>query len=155
MKNNESWDNVGKDVKDIMNSKIPYQFASFTRRILSALIDLVIIYIILNFMGQTKPISSGIIGFDADIYGVLVILSYSIILEWLPLQATLGKMIFGLKVTDCETRKITFFHSVGRTWAKFITAITLLLGFMTIFFTSKNQSLHDLVSKSLVLRDPN
>ena len=67
------------------------------------------------------------------------------------LQATLGKMAFGLKVADIEGNRIGFWKASGRHWGKLISALLLLIGFVMIFFTQKNQGLHDQMAGCIVL----
>ncbi|MEC7875542.1 MAG: RDD family protein, partial [Pseudomonadota bacterium] len=68
-------------------------------------------------------------------------------------QATYGKRMFGLKVTDEEGFKIGFWHACGRYLAKVLSFLTLFIGFLMAAFTEKKQALHDKVGKTLVIRE--
>lgn len=66
-------------------------------------------------------------------------------------QATLGKRALGIIVTDIEGRRVTFARGTVRYWAKLISFLTLLIGFMLAGFTPRKQALHDIVSSCLVV----
>jgi uncharacterized RDD family membrane protein YckC len=68
-------------------------------------------------------------------------------------QATFGKVLTSLKVTDLQGRRITFKRATGRFFAKFITGmIPLAIGYIMAGFTAKKQALHDIIARTLVLR---
>ena len=67
-------------------------------------------------------------------------------------QATVGKMAMGLKVTNLEGRRISFTRATGRHFAKYISAMILLIGYIMAGFTERKQALHDMIASCLVLR---
>ena len=67
-------------------------------------------------------------------------------------QATLGKMLLGLKVTDLKGRRISFLRATGRHFGKILSGLILGIGFFMIAFTKKNQGLHDIITECLVLK---
>jgi uncharacterized RDD family membrane protein YckC len=70
--------------------------------------------------------------------------------EW---QATLGKKVLGLIVTDMVGRRVSFARSTGRHFGKMITnLIPAFLGYIMAGFTEKRQALHDMMSGCLVVR---
>lgn len=66
-------------------------------------------------------------------------------------QATLGKRALGILVTDIEGRRVTFVRGTVRYWAKVISFLILLTGFILAGFTSRKQALHDIISNCLVV----
>jgi uncharacterized RDD family membrane protein YckC len=62
-------------------------------------------------------------------------------------QATLGKRVFGLQVTDMDGRRISFARASGRHFGKII-----FVGFILAGFTEKKQALHDMIAGCLVIR---
>ena len=66
-------------------------------------------------------------------------------------QATPGKVLMNLIVTDLEGNKPTFARATLRFFGKFISALILFIGFIMIGFTKKHQGLHDKLSGCLVL----
>jgi uncharacterized RDD family membrane protein YckC len=68
-------------------------------------------------------------------------------------QATWGKQIFGLYVTDLAGNRITFGRASGRFFAKIISGlIPFFLGYIMAAFTERRQALHDMIASCLVLR---
>lgn len=67
-------------------------------------------------------------------------------------QATLGKRLLGLYVTNLAGQRISFARASGRYFGMVISRLTLLVGFLMAGFTAKKQALHDLLSGCLVLR---
>jgi len=65
-------------------------------------------------------------------------------------QATLGKMIFGMKVTDLRGNRLSFAHATGRHFAKLLSLLTLCIGYLMVGFTERKQGLHDMVAGTLV-----
>jgi uncharacterized RDD family membrane protein YckC len=69
-----------------------------------------------------------------------------------PYQATLGKMIFGMKVTDLYGNRISFGRATGRHFAKWISGMILGIGYIMVGFTERKQGLHDILAGTLVKR---
>jgi uncharacterized RDD family membrane protein YckC len=67
-------------------------------------------------------------------------------------QATVGKMALALKVTDLEGRRISFARATGRHFAKIISGMILLIGYIMAGFTERKQALHDMIAGTLVQR---
>jgi uncharacterized RDD family membrane protein YckC len=90
--------------------------------------------------------------------GVLVLVKlganwlYEALMESSSYQATLGKMIFGMKVTDLYGNRISFGRATGRHFAKLISLITLCIGFIMVGLTERKQGLHDMIAGTLVPR---
>ncbi len=68
-------------------------------------------------------------------------------------QATIGKMIMGLRVTDMNGNKIGFVRASLRHVFKFISQIILLIGMVIAVFSEKKQALHDLGAGTMVLEE--
>jgi uncharacterized RDD family membrane protein YckC len=67
-------------------------------------------------------------------------------------QATVGKMAVGLKVTDLNGQRISFARATGRFFAKIVSSMTLLIGFIMAAFTERKQALHDMIAGTIVLK---
>jgi uncharacterized RDD family membrane protein YckC len=67
-------------------------------------------------------------------------------------QATLGQLALGLRVTDLEGRRISFARASGRHFATLLTGLTLGIGYVMVLFTTRKQTLHDLVAGTVVVR---
>jgi uncharacterized RDD family membrane protein YckC len=67
-------------------------------------------------------------------------------------QATIGKKILGLKVTDVSGNRITFWRALGRYAAMAFLSGIFLIGYIIAAFTEKKQSLHDLIASTIVIK---
>ncbi|HEY9717690.1 MAG TPA: RDD family protein [Trichormus sp.] len=79
---------------------------------------------------------------------------YFIVFECSKLQATPGKLVFGLRVTDEHGQRITFLRSAARTASKILSASMMMAGYILAGFTPRKQALHDLIASCLVVRAP-
>ena len=76
---------------------------------------------------------------------------YYAIMESSNLQATLGKLALGIKVTDLEGNRITFGRASGRHFAKMISNMTAYIGYVLAAFTERKQALHDMIAGCLLV----
>lgn len=140
------------------------RYAGFWIRVVAVIIDTVIIRI------AVSPIHLifGGLGMAGAMHGVpwrplailggglTVILSffgswlYEALMESSSYQATLGKMIFGMKVTDLNGSRISFERATGRHFAKFLSGMIFGIGFIMVAFTERKQGLHDILAGTLV-----
>lgn len=77
---------------------------------------------------------------------------YFTFMESSTLQATLGKLALGIKVTDMNGSKLDFGRAFVRNICKVISDCTLLIGYIMAGFTEKRQSLHDVIAGTLVVK---
>ncbi|MFA6332388.1 MAG: RDD family protein [Methanoregula sp.] len=66
-------------------------------------------------------------------------------------QATPGKVLMKLVVTDLAGNKPTFARTSLRFFWKYVSTLIIFIGFIMIGFTKKHQGLHDRLSGCLVL----
>lgn len=140
-------------------------YGGFWIRVIAAIIDGIIVQVVVlpisfivgMFVGvagvathsmgpEIQLVSSGLGG----LIGLVGDWLYGAMMESSARQATLGKMIFGMKVTDLQGRRISFGLATGRHFAKILSALTLCVGFIMVGFTEKKQGLHDLIVGTLV-----
>ena len=68
-------------------------------------------------------------------------------------QATIGKSVMSIRVTNAEGRRLSFGHATGRFFAKIVSGlIPLGIGYIMAAFTERKQALHDLIAGTLVLK---
>ena len=67
-------------------------------------------------------------------------------------QATLGKRVSGIVVTDNLGKRISFGIAVARAVLKSLSRLIYYVGYFVIFFSPKRQTLHDLLSKTIVIK---
>jgi uncharacterized RDD family membrane protein YckC len=69
--------------------------------------------------------------------------------EW---QATIGKKVLDLVVTDMAGCRVSFWRATGRHFAKTVSIMIYPFGHMMAGFTQQKQALHDMIAGCLVLR---
>jgi uncharacterized RDD family membrane protein YckC len=144
---------------------IGVRYGGFWIRVLAAIIDAIIVRVVVSPVhlffgglglagmmgGVHRPRGLAILG-----GGVTVIASlfaswlYEAFMESSSYQATLGKMICGMKVTDLHGSRISFERATGRHFAKWLSAMILCIGYIMVGFTERKQGLHDLLAGTLV-----
>jgi uncharacterized RDD family membrane protein YckC len=82
---------------------------------------------------------------------LLLVFSYRATMESSKFQATLGKIAMRLKVTDVQGNRVSLGRAAGRYFAKYISALTLGLGYLMVGFDAQKQGLHDRIAGTLVL----
>ncbi|ETI68093.1 RDD family protein [Neobacillus vireti] len=68
-------------------------------------------------------------------------------------QATVGKKLLKLKVTDLQGNRISFWRAFGRLLAMSFLSGIFYIGYIMAAFTEKKQSLHDLIAGTVVVED--
>lgn len=94
---------------------------------------------------------------------IIIIALINIVVEWLYFalmessskQATFGKIIVGIKVTDLDGNKISFARASGRYFSKYISGLILGIGYILAGVTEKKQALHDILASCLVINKYN
>ncbi len=145
------------------------EYAGFWRRFLAAFIDGIILNLVSGVMGIAAGLVLGLsvaaAGRDVEgateaiqvvsgMLGLVLSWLYYALMESSATQATLGKMAIGMVVTDLEGNRIGFGRATGRYFAKIISALILLIGYLMAGFTEKKQGLHDMIAGTLVVMKP-
>ena len=65
-------------------------------------------------------------------------------------QATIGKKMLGMKVTDVAGQRINFVKATVRYVAKILSSFILMIGFIMVAFTAKKRGLHDFIAGTFV-----
>ena len=84
----------------------------------------------------------------------LILVLYSAAFESSAWQATPGKRLARIRVTDLSGKRISFPRAAGRNIGKVLEQVTLFVGFAMAGFTAKKQALHDMTALCLVVRGP-
>ncbi|HEY0039542.1 MAG TPA: RDD family protein [Flavisolibacter sp.] len=87
-----------------------------------------------------------------DIVSIVMYWLYFALQESSASQATIGKKALGLKVTSVEGGRITFGQATGRYFGHIISSIILLIGYFMMLWDDKNQTLHDKMAGTLVVK---
>lgn len=134
------------------------QYGGFWARFVALVLDNAIVFIILLavMLSMATVVATvgleGMIGVAAWLVMTFVPFLYWPVLESSRWQATFGKRIMGLEVTDLEGNRLSFLRALLRSLAKIISSIPLGLGFLIAAFTARKQALHDIIVKTLVVR---
>jgi uncharacterized RDD family membrane protein YckC len=140
-------------VEDLdLGSRVELEYAGFWSRVAALIIDDAVITI----FGLALLIAAGSIGAGAVLIAnfalILVMLLYWPLMESSERQATLGKQLLGIQVTDENGARLSFVRALLRNLAKFISSLPFGLGYLLAAFTAKKQALHDMITKCLVVR---
>ena len=92
--------------------------------------------------------------FETVITMMIINWLYHALLESSVKQATLGKMVLKIKVTDLNGQRISFWRATARHFSKSLSTLTLLIGFLVAEYTAKRQALHDKITGYLVVKIP-
>lgn len=136
-------------------------YANVWKRFVASLIDGIVLYILQAVVGFVIGLAiGGAAGEEGAGAAVLVASVVGIVISWLyyaiqessPKQATIGKQAMGLVVTDMNGEKISFVKASIRSFAKYLSALILFIGYIMAFFTEKKQGLHDMIAGTVVLQ---
>lgn len=76
---------------------------------------------------------------------------YYAIMESSNKQATFGKVVMSIRVTDLDGNKISFGKASARYFAKILSTLFFYIGYIMAAFTEKKQALHDMLVGCLVV----
>lgn len=137
------------------------RYAGFWIRVVAYIIDAFILSTAMILIGTIWSLGSDDSAEDliATVAqsGVVVFISfflnwfYYAILESSEYQATLGKKLLGLQVTDEFGGRISFGRATGRYFSKLISSLILGIGYVMAAFTDRKQALHDKLASTLVI----
>jgi uncharacterized RDD family membrane protein YckC len=128
------------------------EYAGFWSRVAALIVDNAIVTI----LGLALLIGAAFVGAGAVVIAnfafMLVAFLYWPLMESSERQATIGKQLLGIQVTDANGMRLTFVRSLLRNLAKIISSLPFGLGFLLAAFTARKQTLHDMITKCLVVR---
>jgi len=119
-------------------------YAGFWVRFVAMIIDAVIIAVGSGLV-SAATLGAGIV---VTFVGPWLYEAFMLSSEW---QATVGKRAMSIAVTGIDGNRISFARATGRHFAKWISVLTLGIGFIMVAFTAKKQALHDMIAETLVV----
>lgn len=147
-----------------MDSNIKY--AGFWRRFVGWLIDFLILIIISHWVtifassliSSPIPDSLTITSITSAVLGtaaVIVVIDFIVmvayyLLEATPLQATIGKYIAGIRITDERGSRISYGKAVLRRVYSLLSIVIIFIGYIVAAFTPRKQTIHDMLAKTVV-----
>ena len=135
-------------------------YSGFWRRVAASLIDSVILGVVGAILGivlGVAMVSGGtddteVVELTGNVVGLFLGWLYYALMESSSKQATIGKMVMGIKVTDLEGNQISFARASGRHFGKIISSLILAIGYLMMLWTEKKQTLHDKMAGCLVVK---
>lgn len=136
-------------------------YAGFWLRLCAFFVDSAILCVALMFCQFmfSIPMRVGVPVFPTPILmgfnflSMIIVWIYYAAFESSKWQATCGKRLLKIKVTDMSGKRISFGRATGRHFAKILSSIIFFIGYIMILFTKKQQGLHDIIAETLVVRD--
>jgi uncharacterized RDD family membrane protein YckC len=140
-------------------------YAGFWKRVAASIIDSVVLMVVLGIlaailgvfgalgnMGGGGISSGGMVSLGLfylfEIFGLAL---YFAMMHASSLQATLGKLAVGIKVTDEGGQRISFWRGFGRYFAYLLSSMVLFIGYVMAAFTDRKRALHDMLCSTLVV----
>jgi len=160
----------------VATATAPVVYAGFWLRFVAWIIDSIILFIPGAILGGIVGFVFGVVMANRDgnvsmtdsdgnlnpafVLMELVAFFVGLIVGWLYFslmesssgQATVGKRVLGLKVTDLHGNRIGFARATGRFFGKFLSGIILYVGYIMAGFTERKQALHDILAGTLVVK---
>jgi uncharacterized RDD family membrane protein YckC len=137
-------------------SQVGRAYGGFWRRGIAAAIDWMLIGVVVSlsigYHGQLAPPHSTVKVVVYYTLAVAVVWLYFAAMEASAWQATLGKLVVGVRVTTLDGQRIGFGRASARLLAKLLSLAPLGLGFVVAGVDARKQALHDKVAGTLVVR---
>jgi len=136
----------------------PQYFAGFDLRLLASVLDWMIIFgviavldlALILFLDQ-RDLTISVLLTSVVVIPVIKFV-YQVYLENKQ-QATLGKKMLNIRVTNLQGLKPSFNQILARNLSKIISTGLFFFGYLYSFLNKKHQCLHDVMAETLVIKD--
>lgn len=138
-----------------MNEEV--KFAGFWSRLLATIIDTIwlygIIYSVLWFVFGINSLDPAA-GYSATQFTFEYVIPLVVVMIfWIKLSATPGKILLGIKIVDAETHeRVSGSRLLVRYFAYFVSMIPLFLGLFWVAWDKKKQGFHDKIAKTVLIK---
>ncbi len=133
------------------NRILNFRYASFWSRFAALFIDAILISVTSSLFALIFLSSSSYSSFTSNPFSLIVGWLYFAGMESSSNMGTIGKISLGIMVVSEQGERISFMNATGRYFAKFISSILLLIGYIMAAFDSRHQALHDKLAKTFVI----
>jgi uncharacterized RDD family membrane protein YckC len=137
---------MGEVLSTLASASVVPLYAGFWRRAAAICIDGLIVFLATALVSQV--VSDGLM---LRVLAVVLACAYYAGCHSSAWQATLGKRIYGIKVTDDQGRRISLARAIARYFATWLSGVLLGIGFLMAAFSHKRQALHDMLCGTLVV----
>jgi uncharacterized RDD family membrane protein YckC len=137
----------------------PQYFASFDQRLLASVIDYFflttgyVLLVLVAFVFVEEKTQRIVVSLGGIPLIPLAKFVYSSVAEASEKQATWGKRLMNIKVTDMMGNQIKQDVSFGRNAAKALSVAPVFFGYLYSFLNKKQQCFHDIIANTLVIKD--
>jgi uncharacterized RDD family membrane protein YckC len=125
-------------------------YAGFWRRVAAYLIDSTLGGVAAALI--LLPFSFSEYGALIGVVVIIFFFGYFVVMHSSTWQATVGKRLLRVKVTNQEGHPISIGRSLGRLLGMFVSSLILGLGYPLAGVTERRQALHDIIAGTLVVR---
>ena len=133
------------------------KYAGFWYRLLAGIIDSIILlissfvlFVIIFKIAGTNRIESILI---ADVGSPFIAFFYFVLFQSSSKQATPGMMALNIKIYDEQFKRVGFWKLTLRYITTYWSALFLFIGFFMIGWTKRKQGFHDLVARTIHLKE--
>jgi len=129
----------------------PLTYANFSKRAFAFIIDYLLLFVVSVVM---QALATEMWGMQTTIvgWGSVLALPYFVVFESTSYQGTFGKQAMNIQVTDTNGKRLSVLRATGRHFARIVSALPLMIGYLAPLFTQKNQAFHDMLASCLVVQ---
>lgn len=143
------------------NTQVNQKFPIITKRLTAWLADSLIVgtFIFLAriiffalCVQMNVHLAAGKVAMISLAIGVAIAFAYHVLFEGSKFQATPGKLLLGLTVTDLQGGQISKSRALARHMSKYASVFSFGIGYLLFFVSKKEQCLHDMIAKCIVVQ---
>lgn len=124
----------------------------FFKRFCAYIIDIIFVSIIVHLLDKVFVMTDTLPALDIRyILYYFIGVMYFALQESSAYQATLGKRLLNLSVCNLDGERISLVRAIARNILRILNWLIFSIGYLFILFTKKEQGLHDLIAKTLVI----
>jgi uncharacterized RDD family membrane protein YckC len=163
--------NYVQKLREGVEPSVAVVYGGFWIRFVAVLIDGIILFVANRILSLAVPglVTSPVVtplGSPRDPFTVLPTLGLAYLISTAMgvayetffignMGATPGKMALGLKVVRPDGSPVSYWRAAGRYFAKILSAIIIMIGYIMAAFDSQKRALHDMICDTRVIRTRN